>query len=226
MKKYVAVGCLGFACISANSAEQCVNLSGVYGAVTVTTSCTGQPSQVLNPSPLSINGRNSILLNDGGSNGPVACTFAFSKPLNTSSLRLYIDGQDNSPGITEERTAISINGSGYTVTSADLSGPLAGAFGPLPISAVAGVINGPQPSGLGSGTFAVTGSAPAALTSFTITYSGEFGTTFYSVCVDDADFVPVASGAVPIPTLSEWGLLLATAAMGLAAAWAMRRRGA
>lgn len=208
--------------VLALAAEQCVNISGTYGAVDVTTSCTGQPYQTLIPSPLSINGRNSVLLTDPASDGPVSCTFTFSKPLDTASVRLYIDGQDNSPGVTEERTEIQINGSTYTVTPANLVGPLAGALSLLPISAVGGLINGAQPAGSASGTFSFASDAPAAITSFTMTYSGDTGTTIYSLCVDDADFAIVAVS--PIPTLSQWGLIGLAALLAMAGALRGRTR--
>lgn len=191
----LAFGAIG----AAHATQQCFSTPNTYGAVTVTESA----GCALN-NPFVYSGRTGFALTVAST-----CTLTFSKPLLTSSFTIDLDGNG-----TGDITTISTNAGAYTVIPADITAPLVPAGSPGSIAAGAGVINGN-----GSGTFRFTNAPPASITSLSIAIVPGAGGTFYRVCADDG----AGSGPAPVPTLSQWTMLILAAGLLLVGAFASKR---
>lgn len=209
MKQKVAA-LAAFVCLAAtaNAATQCVNGSGTYGAVTVTisgTSCSTGGSYA---------GAGSIEIFGVGT-----CTITFSKPLDASTFRITL-GDVNPPEIT----AIEVNGLPYAVSPADiLTTPDPIWPGSGTVQTTAGEVN--YGSGVvASGSIGLSGFT-SGITSLSLIHRPSTWTTVYRVCADDAGVTVAApTASTSIPTLSEWGLLMTSALVGLFGFLWMRRR--
>lgn len=202
--KLVALAITTLAAMPIQAATQCFAGPGTYGAVTVTTSgsCT------ITSATAFPGGMQAIEIWDDA-----ACTYTFSKPLATSSMRIHMADID-----AGESTSISTNTGAYSVIAADVSGPIPGATGGATLSASGGqVVN---LSGEGSAIVSMTNSPPASITSLTLTHQGISWVGYYAVCADDSAIVAPAA----IPTLSEWALIGLSSVLAMLGIARMRRR--
>ncbi|HVR54917.1 MAG TPA: IPTL-CTERM sorting domain-containing protein [Pseudorhodoferax sp.] len=191
---------------AAHAAQQCFALNGnaptVYGGVTVTVTgtCASNAAQQGPFAP----GEAQLY-----TSGSAACTYAFSKPLLASTIRVQVEALQDAAGVQ-----LATGAGPYQPVAADITSPLAGSTAVNPIS-----INGLNFRGtaapFSSGTLALTNSATAGTSSLSVTYLGA-GSTWLKVCADDAGVPAVAIQQVP--TLSQWGVLLTS---GLLAAFAL-----
>lgn len=196
---------------ASHAAQQCFAANGgtptVYGAVTVTvTGCTTDNSITQGPfAP----GEAQLY------GGPVtSCTYAFSKPLLTSSVSVQVHLLRD-----VHRLTLATSAGTYQAVPADIGAPLAGSAATGSVQ-----INGTQYTGTtspySSGTLTLTNSPPATTTSLTVAQSGAWP-FWVKVCADDAGTPPAA--VQPVPTLSQWSVLLTSGLLAAAAVLALSR---
>lgn len=142
------------------------------------------------------------------------CTYAFSKPLLTSSLSVQVHSLS-----AAARLALATSTGPYQPAVGDIGAPLAGSTATQAIT-----VDGTSYAGAGgveaSGTLALTNSPPVATTSLTVTQTGG-NFSWLKVCGDDAG-IPAAA-ATPVPTLSQWGVLAASGLLACAGMFAFSR---
>lgn len=185
---------------AAHAAQQCfVSGSGgatTYGAVTATVSGTCQDNTItqgpFEPGTAQLTG------------GAQSCTYTFDKPLQTSTVSIKAHGIRT----LGSSLRVRLNGDLYQSVAADIGEPLAGssAINPLVIKDT-GYTGTASP--FSSGTLTLTNNPPATVNSITVAMSGGWP-GWVQVCADDgAVTTPVApTVSVPVPTLSEWNLVL------------------
>lgn len=198
----------------ADAVQQCFYDSGTVGSITVTRNCTGSVS---NYAPFD-GTSGSVFLSTPGS----SCTFSFSPSVSSSvsSLESQILAVN-----TSETASFELNGSPYTLSSADvdntLNPPIPGAF-PL----ILGGANDVTSAGNYANGTVIFGTAPASVSSVQVTSSS--GGVLATVCFDDPVTPPTPpTPPQPIPTLSEWAQIMMMLAMIATAGfygWRMKQR--
>jgi hypothetical protein len=203
----------------AQAAQQCFDQAGTYGALTVTTSGPGCGTF------LAFGGITGVWL--GNNDTTENCTFNFSPSVAGNSIQVTLTAHSCNNTTFCEEARFSVNGTHYVVQPADLVTPF-GSGTPVQITGAGDIVEAPGGTSAGSGVVTFH-NAPSGVSSFDINHVvtlGQPAGTIYLVCADDAAVSgpPPVTSTLPVPTLSEWGLLLLATMVG-ALGLARRRRG-
>lgn len=210
---------------SAMAAKQCLSVAGTYGNVSVT-GCDNDPANgILNPI-MSIEGNGLPVgysydgLALGGLPANLSCTYNFSHSIATNSITVDLDGLN-----TGDQFSVELDGQPYTFTPSDIVQT------PLPpvrlsdesVAAMGGAIQNAPGTDNSSGTVGLLSSAPARVSSLTLKMNALGYGSVTRVCLDDTA-LPSPVAPTPVPTNSEWGLLLISALLGMFGIARMRKR--
>lgn len=206
--KYLIAGLL-LGCLAggSNAAQQCFSQAGKYGALTVTEDGTG--CSQLGATRYGISNW-AVVANSN-------CRFNVSPVVPRAGLRVLL-GNINPP----EVVSFSLNGSPYSVQAADIDNvtipPTPAGTISLTGSGVTGNASGGDNGGNGIVSF---GSGPSSVSSITVAQTSPPGYgALLVVCADDG---PAAS-AMPVPSLSTWGMLALTLLTSLGGIVFLRRK--
>ena len=205
----ITVGALS----AANAAEQCfafrAGATTTYGAVDVTVSGNCVDTTVQRGTFAA--GTAQLM---GGSS---ACTYTFSKPLLTNSVSIQVEGLQNN-GLSMK---VRIDDELYQSTAADIGPPLVGSTSTSSLQILdTGYIGVQSPSS--SGTIKLTNNPPATLTSLRVAKNGQ--PSWIKVCADDAGVPAPVTASTPVPTLSEWNLVLTSGLLAAVGFFAFVRK--
>lgn len=191
----------------ASAAIVCAAKSGTYGAISVTVSGTNCTPGTLNTSF----GIVYAALNTNGS----FCEFSFSPAVSGTGLYSGVIGHGPS-----DELAFTINSTPYAITAAEVDTSTTPPDSPGGLYASGGILLSTQQVGNGRVKYL---SAPSSVTTVRISMpaAGSNGSGF-NVCFDDGTSVAPAV-ATPIPTLSEWAMILMLSLMAMVAAYRLRR---
>ncbi|MET4575190.1 hypothetical protein [Ottowia thiooxydans] len=218
-RRALALATLLVCSFSVQAVQQCLTRGpGTYGSVTVSGCADDQAHGVWNPMgaaqfppsipwPYSYEGI-GLGVNE---NGAFACSLNFSHPINTSSIRLMLEGHQ-----ALDVLSISTSTGPYTPVPSDISA-LPGGVSPGPLVISGNTIVGTEM--ISSGIVRLTNNVPVTITSLTLQENtGDLG-TLIGVCFDDAASAPVPAPEVTaVPTASEWvlgGLALLCGMLGM-----------
>ena len=202
----------------AQAAQQCFHQAGTYGALTVTTSGPGCGTT------LSFGGITGVWMGD--TNATENCTFNLSPAVNGSTIQITLTAHSCNPGTYCEEARFSLNGVHYAVQTADLVTPFGGGT-PVMINGSGDIIEAPGGTSAGSGVVTFH-SAPSSVSSVDINHVVTLGSpngTIYQVCADDAGGgpPPPPPPTLPVPTISQWGLVVLAGLLGVFGVWRRRR---
>ena len=206
---------------AAQPAQVCFSQAGTFGGLTVTQSGAGCGNF------LTYGGiTNGLYMGD---NATESCTFNVSPSVQGSTLLVRLTAHSCIPGSCEE-VQFSLNGTHYAVAPADLDNTQPPGGTSVSINGAGDVVGSPVSNGDGRATVTFN-SAPASVTSILINHvitSGSPAGTIYEVCAFAGGNPPPPPGPAltpaPVPTLSEWMLMLVAGLVALGGIALGRRR--
>ncbi|WP_133857232.1 hypothetical protein [Comamonas sp. JUb58] len=213
ISRIASVLLLTFGAVSAsNAAKQCFQAGGptVYGDVTATvTGCVNHSGRGFAPfGPFEAQSISERL----------TCTYTFNKPLLTSSVTVESQSHDQLALLT-----IATDAGPYTPAEGDVVTPIPGSLSRFAVVVSGAGYTGTNPAS--SGTMSLKNNPPEAIRSISVTQTGVGSSpTVIRVCADDAGVpTPVVRESVPVPTLSEWNVLLTACLLGVGGLFAFWR---
>lgn len=175
-------------------AQVCTGQTRSIGSFAVTASCVNGAQTGVNQARIQ--------------NWNHSCTFSFSPAATPADFSVSIQGLNNAP---YEVVSFVFNGgpTPYSLSASELS--------PGYVLSGPGASTNTSAAADGTSYFSFA-NAPASVSSITISQAGAGGTFYAGLCV-----TPASASAAPIPTLSEWAMILMASLLAMFGIRRMRR---